>query len=292
MSISVLADVSTLSRGISYSVEALVPVWLVWLSVRTRRDLLLFIDWSIVIGCLAALVALREEVTQSYAIAEKEFFFFHAPDRGGGIRIQGVFPHPLVFGAALAMLLPLAVGRAFSAAGTGGPAGGGAAVLFCVALFFTSSRGPWMAALIGLVLLAALMRGGARLGIAAALLCGIAAIAFSPSEGRIATLVRGVVDPNSAQAAGAFTVDYRRALWNHSVDYATTHPFGTGPGRSSELSFTSVVGGNATNLDCRSTTRLRSTRSSSVLSAERCSCSCSAPWSLRRGGRATSPIPS
>ncbi len=248
--IAIAADggASTLSRGVNYSIEALAPVVLLWLSIGSRRDLLLFIDWLLVIGSVAAVIALKEQVTQTYTIAEKLPFFFHAPARDGGMRVQGIFPHPLVLGTALALLLPIAVTRAFVAAGRRRLLAGGAVVLFSAALFFTSSRGPWLAAVVALLVLAALLRGGPRLAIMAALISVITAVAFSPAEGKVPALIRGLVDPTSGQAAGAFTIDYRKALWTASRDYAETHPFGAGPGQAGELSFMTIVGGNTTNL--------------------------------------------
>lgn len=240
---------ATLNRGLGYSIEALVPLWLVWLSVNSKEDLLLLVDWLLILMAGVALLALREKLTRTFLIPAHEPFFFHAPDRSGGIRAQAIFPHPIVLGCALMLMLPVGVARLLTGDKTRRrPIALVSVPLMAAALFATESRGPWGAALVAVIVLAALMRGETRILIVAGLAALLVGVAFSPIGGKAATLVRGVIDPTSGQDAGVYTVQYRQQLWNSTLSYAGAHPLGTGPGLASGIGLWSVVGGNQTDL--------------------------------------------
>ena len=237
---------TTISRGLSYSAEPLLTVWLMWLAVHTKDDVLKMMDILIGVMSIAALLALYESATHHYLIPADEPLFFHAPDRNGALRAQGIFPHPLVFGAALSLVLPLAIMRVFEVRNKLLPLA--ACAVFAGALLATGSRGPWAAAVVAVVVLATLLRGGRRATIITALVCVAVAVGFSPLGGKVGTALQGLVNAQSGQAAGVYTVQYRQELLSQTVAYTSSHPLGTGPGLSGNLSFIALVGGNNTNL--------------------------------------------
>jgi O-Antigen ligase len=248
LAISLGDGVTSISRGVSYSIEAMVTVWAVWLSIRSRRDLFYLIDWLIAIATIAALLGVYEAAVDHVLIPEQLPFFFHAPLRGGHVRVQSVFPHPIVLGAVLAMLLPVAMARLLTVRAGRRPAYVGVIFLFAFALIETGSRGPWIGAIAGTFVLIALVRGSQRLALISGLAISLIILAFSPFGSEVGHLARGVVQPDAGQEAGANTVQYRKDLWHATSVYAVQHPFGAGPGRSEELSLWTAVGGNSTNL--------------------------------------------
>jgi O-Antigen ligase len=239
---------SAFSRGIGYSLEGLLTAWVVWRAIRDRKDALYFVDLLIAIGAFAALLALYEAVTGHFLIGADEPYFFHAPLREGAIRVQGIFPHPLVLGGAMVLLLPLAGVRAFTAKGSRKTLALGGGALMLIALLEAGGRGPWAGAIVAIIALAMLLRGDKRWTIVTVSVIAVIAIALSPAGGRAGALVEGVLNSNSGQEAGVYTVEYREKLLEASTDYAEHHLLGSGPGQAQYLHFYATVGGNESNI--------------------------------------------
>jgi O-Antigen ligase len=221
---------SSVTRGVGYSIESLAIAWLAWRSIRDRRDLFGLVDLLMVVMIVAALLAVYETIVGHFLLPADEPLFFHAPFRDGQIRAQGVFPHPLVLGAALAVMLPVSISRSLSTAGWRRLLSASAALLYALTLILISGRGPWIGAAVAVVALAALTQGSRRRTILTAILVCAAAVAVSPLEGRVETLLKSVVSNETGQET-VKSVRYRKTLLTASLSYAKGHPFGTGPGR-------------------------------------------------------------
>jgi hypothetical protein len=233
-------DLTSISRGIAYSIESLAIAWLAWRSIDTKRHLYNLLDVLMGVMFIAALLAIYETAVGRFLFAVDEPYFFHAPLREGHIRAQGVFPHPLVLGAALAVILPVAISRSLSTTGRYRVFSAAAALLYALTLILISGRGPWIGATIAVIALAALIRGSKRLTVIAGVLLCLVVIAASPLEGKITSLATSVVSNESGQE-GVNAVRYRKALLTASVSYAETHPFGTGPSREETAHLTGTL---------------------------------------------------
>jgi hypothetical protein len=221
---------TSISHGIVYSLESLAVAWLAWRAINSKRDLFNLLDLLIAVMIVASLLALYETIVGHFLLPAVGSTFFHAPLRDGRIRAQGVFPHPLVLGTALAVMLPVAISRSFGTVGWRRPFAGGAALLYALTLVLIGGRGPWIGAALAVVALAALTHGRIRLTIVACLLLSVAAVAVSPLGGDVTSLLTSVVSNENGQEA-VYSVRYRETLLTASISYAETHPFGTGPGQ-------------------------------------------------------------
>jgi len=223
-------DLTSISRGVAYSVESFAIAWLAWRAIRNRRDLFRLLDVLIAVMIVASSLAVYETIVGHFLFPAVAGIFFHAPLRDGHIRAQGVFPHPLVLGTALAIMLPVAITRALTTGGRRRAFCIGAAVLFALTLILIDGRGPWIGAAVAVVALAIFVRGSSRFAIFASLLLCVVAVAVSPLEGNVVSLLESVASSEASQE-GASSVRYRQALLTASVSYAETHPFGAGPGQ-------------------------------------------------------------
>jgi O-Antigen ligase len=221
---------TSISRGVAYSIESLAIAWLAWKAIGSIRDLSTLLDVLICVMCVAALLAVYETAVDRLLLPVDEPYFFHAPLRGGSIRAQGIFPHPLVLGTALAVMLPVAITRSLNAIGWRRLLAASAALLYALTLVLISGRGPWIGAAVAVLALAALTRGSKRITVIAGVLVCIVGVAASPLEGNVASLATSVVS-NEISQEGVNSVRYRKALLAASISYAQTHPFGTGPSR-------------------------------------------------------------
>jgi hypothetical protein len=183
----------------------------------------------------ASALAIWERVTGRFLFAAHTLFF-HAPDRGGHLRVQGVFPHPLVLGTAIALVLPFAVVRILERRQT--RLNVAASALLVTALVLTQGRGPLIAAILGLLVLAAATKGSRRLGLTAALGAAVLVFAFSPFGAH--AVAKAVENPTSAN--GGFAVSYRQELLKQSFHWVNQHPLGAGPGRAAGLGLYAHVG--------------------------------------------------
>jgi O-Antigen ligase len=239
---------SSLNRGLDYSLEGLLTAWAASRAIRDKRDLLNLVDLLIGVITVAAALGLLEVVTNHYLIAAQEPFFFHAPARDGSLRAQGIFPHPLVYGAALAVMLPVAIVRGLTTTGRRRLLAGVACCFIALGILAGSERGPWAGALVAVVILMLFLHGKRRLAIVGVVTLAAVALALSPEGGKVGTLVSGVFNPRGSGETAGYTVEYREKLLAASTAFAESHPFGTGPGLAHELDFLAIVGGNRTNL--------------------------------------------
>ncbi len=220
---------SSLGHGIIYSIESLAIAWLAWRGISDKRDLLKLIDMLIGVMVIAALLAIYETIVGHFLLPAVGSTFFHAPLREGHIRAQGVFPHPLALGTALAVMLPVAITRGLGTTGLRRFLCAGAALLYALTLILISGRGPWIGAATAVVALAILTHGNKRLTIITGLLLCVVAVAISPLGGKVTSLLNSVVSNENGKET-VYSVRYRKALLSASITYAEAHPFGTGPG--------------------------------------------------------------
>ncbi len=231
---------TSISRGVAYSVESLAIAWLAWRAISDKRHLLGLLDLLIAVMFVAAMLAIYETAVGHFLLPADEPYIFHAPLRGGHLRAQGVFPHPLVLGTALAVMLPVAISRSLTSTGRQRVFSAVSALLYALTLILISGRGPWIGAAVAVLALAALTRGSKRLAIVAGVLLCVIAVAVSPLEGKIASLATSIVSNETSQE-GASSVRYRKALLTASISYAETHPLGTGPSREETAHLTGSV---------------------------------------------------
>jgi O-Antigen ligase len=130
---------------------------------------------------------------------------------GRGIRVRSTFPHPILFGDALAMSIPLGL-YLVSISKTGWRR----SVLWLVivlmfwSIYKTSSRGPWMALGISCVLLFALVSNRVRKYLAVICLVSLTALVVRPGVWEtIMNLYEQTQDSTSVVGA---SYDYRNAL--------------------------------------------------------------------------------
>lgn len=220
---------SSVGHGIIYSVESLAIAWLAWRGIGDRRDFLKLVDMLIGVMVIAALLAVYETIVGHFLLPAVGSTFFHAPLREGHIRAQGVFPHPLVLGTALAVILPVAISRGLSTIGSRRFLYAGAALLYVLTLILISGRGPWIGGATAVVAMAILTHGNKRLTILISLLLCVVAVVISPLGGNVSSLLNSVVSNENGKEA-VYSVRYRKTLLTDSISYAETHPFGTGPG--------------------------------------------------------------
>jgi O-antigen ligase/polysaccharide polymerase Wzy-like membrane protein len=231
---------TSISRGVAYSIESLAIAWLAWKAIGSRRDLSTLLDVLICVMCVAALLAVYETAVDRLLLPVDEPYFFHAPLRGGAIRAQGIFPHPLVLGTALAVMLPVAITRSLNAIGWRRLLAASAALLYALTLVLISGRGPWIGAAVAVLALIALLRGSTRLAVIAGVLVCIVGVAASPLGGKISSLATSVVS-NEISQEGVNSVRYRKALLAASISYSQTHLFGTGPNREETAHLTGTL---------------------------------------------------
>jgi hypothetical protein len=149
-----------------------------------------------------------------------------------GIRVRSTFGHPILFGGALAMSIPLAlslltlsrtiVRKAF--------------LWICVALMFlniykTGSRGPWLALVMTLVLILLFGTGQIRRYVVVLVLLSATVLLVRPGVWEtIVNLYGATMDSESAQGA---SYEWRYALYRITFEHLDEHPdraiWGYGP---------------------------------------------------------------
>jgi hypothetical protein len=224
-----------INKALSYTVESALPVFLVVRVVRHRADAERLLNRVVAVMTAASLLAIWERVTGHFLFGAHALFF-HAPARSGHIRVQGVFPHPLVLGVAIAIVAPLAVRRIVQNDQRGMNVAAIAAML--AALYLTQGRGPAAAMIVGLLVFAAVQRGGTRIGITAVTISAVLVFAFSPVGAT--TLTKAIENPTAEN--GGYTVDYRQHLLTQTFHWVNRHPFGAGPGQTASLQLYAQVG--------------------------------------------------
>lgn len=231
-----------LNRGVAYTVESFIPLFIAVRILRDRDAVELYITRIVASMTIASALAIAEVIRGAYFFTTHDVFF-HPPERNGLVRAQGVFPHPLILGVACAIVLPIAIGNVLH--GKSRRLNLFAVAMMSAALLLTQGRGPLFAAGAGLVALAAGLRGSRRINFAAVLGMLLLAFLFSPFGGanEISTAIQ-----NPTPSNGGFTVTYREQLLLHTFHSANSHFFGTGPGNGDVHQLIGYVGGHATDL--------------------------------------------
>jgi hypothetical protein len=144
---------------------------------------------------------------------------------GRGIRVRSTFPHPILFGDALAMSIPLGLYLvSISKPGWRRSVLWVVIVLMFWSIYKTSSRGPWMALGISCVLLFALVSNRVRKYLAVICLVSFTALVVRPGVWEtIMNLYEQTQDSTSVVGA---SYDYRNALL-----YAITNAVAKEPAR-------------------------------------------------------------
>lgn len=97
------------------------------------------------------------------------------------MRVQGVFPHPLVLGTAVALILPVAYVRWRGTTGALRRLHLASILLMLAASYYTYSRGPLLALAAGFVMLALLGRAQWRAKVLSAIVVVVIFGAFVPT---------------------------------------------------------------------------------------------------------------
>jgi hypothetical protein len=168
-------------------------------------------------------------------------------DLGGenyrGVRIQSTFSHPILYGAALAMAIPMALYLISLAKTTKQKVFlWGAVLLMFMNIYKTGSRGPWLAAVMSLVLLVVLGRGLMRRYVIVIVLLAATTLIVRPGVwDTISSLYGATLDPESPQGE---SYQWRYALYdlafqhlNHDLGRAV---WGYGPESFSYLGWQGV----------------------------------------------------
>jgi hypothetical protein len=139
---------------------------------------------------------------------------------GRGLRLRSTFPHPILFGDALAMTVPIALYLTSVAKdrwrrlllGFGIP-------LMLWALYKTSSRGPWIAAIMSSILLFCLVRNRVRKYLVVLAMVAAMAVVTRPGVWQtISNLYESTQDANSPVGS---SYEFRHALV-HAISNAVT----------------------------------------------------------------------
>ncbi len=236
-----------LNRGLAITAELFLPAWLVFRSIRRADDLNTVLRTLLVVAAAACTVGvvefgLQRALTPSSLWAQSGL----TPNREGFFRAQGLFPQPIVFGIFLHMLLPVTFYFALRR-GRYQRTGWVVTGLVLTALLFTLSRGPWLAALLGVVAMAALAGGrrARRLATWAAVAIGL--VLASPLQPAISSLLGGL-SANGQLGPGTTEVVYRQRLLEATVDFAGKHPLGVGLGNIPNLRLPVLLGGHHLNV--------------------------------------------
>ncbi len=141
-----------------------------------------------------------------------------------GIRVRSVFPHPILFGDAIALVMPLAM---YLVAGARKAVERRTLWTIIILMFWcvykTSSRGPWLAVCMSLVLLAVLLGGKTRKHVMVIVLLAVTVLLIRPGVWlTVFNAYNASVDPNSPMG---HSYEYRYAVW-HSVLEAVTKDTG------------------------------------------------------------------
>jgi len=165
---------------------------------------------------VAGAVGILETLFGSYLLKEAPGYVFRAGPRYGLLRAQSVFPHPIVLGTAMVIGLPLAL----LLARRGAAWAWGAVCVMSLALVLTLSRGPWLGAVVAVVVAGlAGRRKGVRVAVAAV---GVAVLLYLGSA-----TVRSLADQLTSPTQGQYSYvnDYRRQLAQATWRRIVANPF-------------------------------------------------------------------
>jgi hypothetical protein len=154
-------------------------------------------------------------------------------DLSRGLRVRATFPHPILFGSALAIAIPLALYALAQAKNARQKVFLWLTiVLMFMNLYKTTSRGPWLAALISLILLAAFSQGRIRSSLLVILFLTITVLIIRPGvRETIKDQYIATVDPETVEGESyewryalmrvgreALSKDAGRFLWGYGLE--------------------------------------------------------------------------
>ena len=185
--------------ALSLTIGAFAPALLVITVARERRDLsVLAISVAVTAG-VVAVVALAEWYFDRHWIPLFPGVVFDALERADHLRARATFPHPIVLGSFLAMALQLTLSLLLAARGIRRALAGVGLVLVACGLAVTLSRGPWLAAIAGLITFALVSGVWRRWKIILALTITVVAVAASPIGAPMRDAATGLIRPKSEQ---------------------------------------------------------------------------------------------
>ena len=228
-------SVLTMRLALTLTIGAFAPALLVLAVVRERRDILVLAASLAATAVIVSVVALAEWQFDRHWIPLFPGVVFDALERGGHLRARATFPHPIVLGTFLAMALQPILALTLAERGIRRIAAGAAAVVVAAGLAVTLSRAPWLGAIVGVAIFAALSGAWRRWRIMVAVAAVLAALVASPLGAPMRDAAVGLVRPETKQER--FVVQVRidlakriggagvRTLVGSSLDPATRPAF-------------------------------------------------------------------
>ena len=236
---------ATLRGSIALGVGAFVPAILVLWSVTSARRAWALAAVLVCVLDVAALLGVFEEVRGVHLFGSHAGTFFHADGRSGWMRAQGIFPHPIVLGTALALTLPFAFACLISSDGRLRWLGRVSIPVHVAGLVVTVSRGPWIGAMVGVVVIACFLRRR-FVRQALALFAVVIGLLLTPASAPVGAAFSSLWHPTDHREA--YVVDYRKELLRQTVGEVRRHPFAARLALNDQLNLEGTVGGNAVNL--------------------------------------------
>jgi O-antigen ligase len=236
---------SALRGLVALSLGAFMPLLLVSYFVRTCRQVWNVVATLVIAMDAAAVAAIVEEGRGVHFFAAHAGTFFHADDRGGWLRAQGVFPHPIVLGSALALAIPFASVCLVSERVGLRRLGLVSLPVQIAGVVVTVSRGPWIGVVVGVAVLACGMRS--RFVKQLIVLVALAlALMLSPAGSTVGRALSSIAHP--ADRRDAYVVAYRQELLQQTLREVRHHPLAARLGMSDQITLEGTVAGNDVNL--------------------------------------------
>ena len=228
-------------QALAVTLGAWAPALLVLGVIRRRRDLWLLIGALSVAATVAAALALAEMATGHYVLGEAPGLVFRVLERSGTIRAQATFPHPIILGTFLALVVPLAVALALRRPKWSRAGGLVVLVIVIAGLSSTLSRGPWLGAVAALTALLALSGLRRKWIYLAAGLVAFGVAAAAPVDTPLRDAATGVVMQSDWQ--DRYIVDFRLQQARALASYARANPLATHLDAAARPSLPGVVEG-------------------------------------------------
>src|SRR5712664_2431141 len=224
---------STLSQFLDFFVTYYIFVKTVSKAETISRILLAFVAAMFICSIFGAVEAYRGWSVISLFPRHFHRFAYLAGEMDRGVRTQSTFGHPILFGATLAMAIPMALFLVTMAKTTARKAFLWSAILLMfLNIYKTSSRGPWLALIFSLVLLFLLDKNQMRRYLTVITLLMITILVVRPGIwGTIRNLYMVTLDPDTAQGESYqwryalyhitflhLNGDFGRAMWGYGPE--------------------------------------------------------------------------
>ena len=210
-------------QALAVTLGAWAPALLVLGVARRPRDLWLLSGVLSGVAAVAAGLALVEMATGHYLLGEEPGLIFRVLERSGTLRTQATFPHPILLGTFAALALPLVVALAVRRGGWSRTGWLVAFLLVVAGLSSTLSRGPWLAAAVGLTVFLVLSGLRRRWIYLAAALSALGLAAAMPVATPVRDAAAGAVTRSDWQ--DRYIVDFRLQQAGALARYAVANPF-------------------------------------------------------------------